>query len=46
MRALCTFILLLFLVAVGGAQQSEKEQSTVTVQSTLVEVPILAKKKS
>ena len=51
MRALCTYLLLLSLVVVGGAQQNEvqereKDQPTVTVQSTLVEVPILVKKKS
>ncbi|MGH9496223.1 MAG: VWA domain-containing protein [Candidatus Sulfotelmatobacter sp.] len=45
MRVACTFSLLLWLAAVGGAQQSDKDQPTLSVRSTLVEVPILVKTK-
>jgi VWFA-related protein len=46
MRSACTLFLLLCLAAVGVcAQQSEKGQPTLTVRSTLVEVPILLKVK-
>ena len=45
MRAACTLLVLLFLAAVGATQQGEKDQSTLTVRSNLVEVPILAKTK-
>jgi VWFA-related protein len=45
MRVACTLFVLLSLAAAGSAQQSNKEQPTLTVSSTLVEVPILAKTK-
>jgi VWFA-related protein len=45
MRVAWTLFALLCLVAVGGAQQSDKDQPTLTVSSTLVEVPILVKTK-
>ncbi len=45
MRVACTLLVLLFLAAVADAQQSVKDQSTITVRSTLVEVPILVKTK-
>jgi VWFA-related protein len=45
MRFAGTLFVLLSLAAVGGAQQSDKDQPTLTVSSTLVEVPILAKTK-
>jgi VWFA-related protein len=45
MRVACTVFVLLSLAAVAGAQQSDKDQPTLTVNSTLVEVPILAKTK-
>jgi hypothetical protein len=45
MRVACVFLVLLSFTAVGGAQQSDKDQPTLTVNSTLVEVPILAKTK-
>jgi VWFA-related protein len=45
MRVACVFLVLLSFTAVGGAQQSGKDQPTLTVNSTLVEVPILAKTK-
>ena len=45
MRVACTLFVLLSLAAVRGAQQSDKDQSTLTVRSNLVEVPILVKTK-
>lgn len=45
MRVGCTLLVLLSLATVGGAQQSDKDQPTLTVRSTLVEVPILVKTK-
>ena len=46
MRSACTLSLLLCFAAVGvHAQQSDKGQPTLTVRSTLVEVPILVKTK-
>jgi VWFA-related protein len=46
MRFACTLCLLLCLAAVGlRAQPSDKAQPTLTVRSTLVEVPILVKTK-
>jgi VWFA-related protein len=46
MRSACTLSLLLCVAAVGiSAQQSDKGQPTLTVRSTLVEVPILLKTK-
>jgi VWFA-related protein len=46
MRVACTLLVLLALIATGSAQQSNKEEPTLTVNSTLVEVPILAKTKA
>jgi len=43
MRVACTLLVLLSLATVGGAQQSDKDQPTLTVRSNLVEVPILVK---
>jgi hypothetical protein len=44
MRSSCTLALLLCLAAAGvRAQQSDEGQTTLTVRSTLVEVPILVK---
>ena len=46
MRSTCALSLLLCLTAVGlSAQQSDEGQPTLTVRSTLVEVPILLKTK-
>ena len=45
MRVACTLFVLLSLTAVEGAQRNDKDQSTLTVSSTLVEVPILVKSK-
>jgi len=46
MTTACPLFLLLCLAAVGvSAQQSDKGQSTLTVRSTLVEVPVLLKAK-
>jgi VWFA-related protein len=45
MRVACTLLVLFSLAAVGGAQQSDKDQPTITVRSNLVEVPILVKTK-
>jgi VWFA-related protein len=46
MRSACTLSLLLCLAAVGlCAQLSDKTQPTLTVRSTLVEVPVLVKTK-
>jgi VWFA-related protein len=45
MKVACTLFVLLSLASVGGTQQSDKDQPTLTVSSTLVEVPILAKTK-
>jgi hypothetical protein len=46
MRSVCMLSLLLCLAAAGvRAQQSDKGQPTLTVRSTLVEVPILVKTK-
>lgn len=47
MRSACTLFLLLCLAAVGvSAQQGDKSQSTLTVRSSLVEVPVLLKTKA
>jgi VWFA-related protein len=46
MKSACSLSLLLCLAVVGvGAQQSDKGQPTLTVSSTLVQVPILVKTK-
>jgi hypothetical protein len=46
MRVACTLLVVLFLAAAGGAQQNNnKDQPTLTVSSTLVEVPVLVKTK-
>jgi hypothetical protein len=46
MRSACSLFLVLCLAAVGvSAQQSDKGQPTLTVRSTLVEVPVLLKTK-
>ena len=46
MRSARALSLLLCLAAVGArAQQSDKGQPTLTVRSTLVEVPVLVKTK-
>ena len=45
MSVACILSILLALGAIGGTQQSDKDQSTLTVSSTLVEVPILVKTK-
>ncbi len=44
-KVACLLFLLLSFSTTGVAQKSDKEQSTLTVQSTLVEVPILVKTK-
>src|SRR5579862_853034 len=50
MRVVCTLFVLLSLASAGATQQipqpSNKEQPTLTVNSTLVEVPILVKTKA
>ena len=45
MRIAGTFVVLLSLVMVVAAQQGNKDQSTFTARSTLVQVPILVKTK-
>jgi VWFA-related protein len=45
MRVACILSVLLALGAIGGTQQRDKDQSTLTASSTLVEVPILVKTK-
>jgi hypothetical protein len=46
MRSACSLFLVLGLAAVGvSLQQSDKGQPTLTVRSTLVEVPVLLKTK-
>ena len=45
MRVACTLVVLLSLAAVGRTQQNDKDEPTITVRSTLVEVPILVKTK-
>ena len=45
-KSACSLSLLLCLAAVGvGAQQSDQGQPTLTVRSTLVQVPVLVKTK-
>jgi hypothetical protein len=45
MRVAYTLVVLLSLAAVGRTQQSDKDEPTISVRSTLVEVPILVKTK-
>jgi VWFA-related protein len=45
MKVLACLFVLLSVAAVGGTQESDKDEHTLTVSSTLVEVPILVKTK-